>query len=185
MIRLHWIDATKDPRYSDVLAIRRIANVHHGKIPETARDEDLADVFDRNAMIALLCVDEVAAGTVRICAPSDRQACDLARFPGFAETAGRCGSFVAGSRVAVLPAFQGRGLFWLLHDATPEKAEEKGARFVLAVATGWVLDQYVKAGWERTGLVFADPDFGGMAHEFIVLDVSRWRRRNPRVTSGS
>jgi GNAT superfamily N-acetyltransferase len=177
MIRLEWPDSTTDSRYRDVLAIRREANVHDGKLLPTVHDEDLADEFDRHARIALLSVDESPAGTVRICLAPEGLPCDLARLPGYVEVAGRFGNFITGSRMAVLPAFQGRGLFWRLHELMPEEAEKAGRGFVLGTATGWVLEQYVKAGWERTGHAFAHPDFRGYPHEFIFLDVLRWRRR--------
>jgi hypothetical protein len=61
----------------------------------------------------------------------------------------------------------------------PEEAEKVGRRFVVGGAAAWVLDQYVKADWKPTRRVYADPDFGGMAHEFIVLNVPQWRRRHP------
>src|SRR5262249_1167609 len=105
------------------------------------------------------------------------------RYPGFGEITMRCSSFITGSRMAVQPAYQGQGLFWVLHDVMPEEAEKVGRQFVFGGAAGWVLDQYVKVGWERTGQVYADPTFGGMAHEFILLNVPEGRRRNPLTRS--
>src|SRR5258706_5061466 len=38
--RLCWTDSTTDPRYRQVLAIRRMAYVHQGKLPTTVGDDD-------------------------------------------------------------------------------------------------------------------------------------------------
>lgn len=177
--QLSWIDSTQDPRYRAVLDVRRQAYVHEGKVPATVGDETLADEFDRDAKIGVLSVETTAIGTIRMCLTPDKIPCDYARHRSFAEVSTRYGPFVTGSRMAVLPAYQGKGLFRVLHDVMPKEAERVSRQYVVGSAAGWVLEQYVKAGWIKTGCVYEDPDFGGMPHEFIVLDVREWRRRHP------
>jgi hypothetical protein len=88
-----------------------MAYVHQGKLPRTVEDDGLADDFDRHAKIALLYVDEAAAGTILVCLAPESLPCDYARHPGFVEATMGHGSFITGSRMAVQPAYQGRGYF--------------------------------------------------------------------------
>lgn len=183
-LSIRWLATTSDIEYENVLRIRLAAYIAAAKLKADCVPQAAADHYDKSAAIALLRHRNLPIGTIRIFVAPDLVSCDYSLHPGFSDAFTDLESYVSGSRMAILPEYQGSGLFDVLHDLMPMKAEQNGRQFVLGSASGWVLDRYLRRGWHQMGVAYANSDFGGLNHEFIRLDVASWRaRRVPRLLS--
>jgi hypothetical protein len=80
--------------------------------------------------------------------------------------------YVEASRLCILPAMRGRGLWYLLAAHMISIGCRSNRHYIVGSAIDELLPTWEKVGFERTGLRYFNEDIGGRIHEMIILELN-------------
>ena len=162
-----------DAEYREVLALRRLAYLHAGKLGPEARDEDMADAFDAQSRILVARHQGRVVASVRLMFPrGPDDALKHAEYLELPETLPARDRLVEVSKACTHPDFRGSDLFYSMMKLTALTTVQSGREFIFMSCTDGLLAIYRKLGMRKLGAGYVHPTMG-LAHHIMIGDAAR------------
>jgi predicted GNAT family N-acyltransferase len=168
---LEYVYVKADDEYEEVLKLRHLAYSLAGKTAKGATYLDMADRFDKEAVIIAAKWRGEIVGTVRMMLPNTNEVTDHGRYVEYPKNFPPITQVAEGSRLCVAPQFNGRGITYGLATCMVISALVNGRKTYFSGATGTLLDFYQKCGWQLTGVEYQNTALAGLTHELMLLDI--------------
>jgi predicted GNAT family N-acyltransferase len=162
-----------DAEYREVLALRRLAYLHAGKLGPEARDEDMADAFDAQSRILVARHQGRVVATVRLMFPQGPDdALKHAEYLELPETMPARDRLVEVSKACTHPDFRGSDLFYSMMKLTALTTAQSGREFIFMSCTDGLVTIYRKLGMRELGAGYVHPTMG-LTHHVMIGDAAR------------
>jgi predicted GNAT family N-acyltransferase len=165
---------SSEEEYHEVLALRRLAYVHAGKVSAEIVDEDMADALDASSRIVVAKHRGRVVATVRLYfprGPASRLKHEdfLALPPGFPAR----DDVVEFSKFCTDPEFRGSDLFYTLVKRCALSTMQSGRRYALMSCTASLAPAYARVGFRKVaGGSYVHPTMH-LEHDLMIGDVAR------------
>lgn len=162
-----------DAEYREVLALRKLAYVHAGKLAADAREEDMADAFDLQSRILVARHQGRVVASVRLMFPQGPtdvlKHADYLELPDSLPARDR---LVEVSKACTHPDFRGSDLFYSMMKLTALTTVQSGREFIFMSCTDGLLPIYRKLGMRKVGTSYVHPTMR-IEHHLMIGDAAR------------
>jgi len=163
---------TKDD-YEKVLELRAMAYSKAGKIPEGAKPENMADIYDTRARIIMAKYRGELIATSRIIFHEQEDELEHERFLKLPDDFPGNHELVEITRFCTHPDYRGSNIFYALMAHTFLTVIQSGRRYMVSSAAGSMINVYKKTGFDISDIEFKHGDLGDLTHRFFIGDIHR------------
>jgi predicted GNAT family N-acyltransferase len=157
--------------YDQVLELRRLAYAKAGKVSETTKAEDMADLYDARARIVIGKYKGEVVACARLTFSEFEDRMEQENYVDWPDHLPRRDEMVEVMRACTRPDFKGTDLLLALFRFMALSVVQSKRQWIVICATDELTPLYLKIGFQPTGLSYNHPKLNQIKHSVFIANV--------------